>query len=156
MKSPLILIIIPLFWIKGMSSYSFLLQHCKFDLFNWYINEWIIFCFFSSTGVSSNQNKNVHQTPTDLLREINDTVNLTCKHYIKDYDTILWYHQSQGNTSLNLVGFTSYAKIQTVEKTYQDWFNVSGDGEKEAFLHILKLRHPEDSGLYFCAARMTQ
>lgn len=110
------------------------------------------FLFFPP-GSSSNQRKDVHQTPIDLLWERNDVVKLTCKHLIKGYDTILWYHQSQGDTSLILVGYTSYARIQDVDEAYKGRFNVSGDGEKEAFLHLLKLRHPGDSGLYFCAAR---
>uniref|UniRef100_A0A8C4IBS8 Ig-like domain-containing protein n=1 Tax=Dicentrarchus labrax TaxID=13489 RepID=A0A8C4IBS8_DICLA len=94
----------------------------------------------------------VHQTPADLLGEINNKVKLTCKHTIKSYDTILWYQRSPGNPSLKLVGFTSYTSIQTVENSFQGSFKVSGDGEKEAFLHMLKLRHPENTGDYFCAS----
>lgn len=110
-----------------------------------------------SAGLSSNQSKDVHQTPTDLLWELNDkvTLTLTCKHNIKSYDTILWYHRSQESTSLHMVGYTSYTVTQNVEEAYQGRFGVSGNGEKEAFLHLLKLKHPKDSGLYFCAARMT-
>ncbi|CAK6960204.1 T-cell receptor beta-2 chain C region%2C partial [Scomber scombrus] len=79
-------------------------------------------------GASSNQSKDVHQTPTDLLWERNDKVKLTCKHQINNYDTILWYHSSQGNTSLNLVGYTSYIRTQVVDEAYKGRFNVSGDG----------------------------
>uniref|UniRef100_A0A8D0DFI7 Immunoglobulin V-set domain-containing protein n=1 Tax=Sander lucioperca TaxID=283035 RepID=A0A8D0DFI7_SANLU len=88
----------------------------------------------------------------DLLGEINDTVKLTCKHSINNYDTILWYHHSQGDSSLKLVGSTIYTSVQMVENPFQGSFKVSGNGEQEAFLHFLKLRHPEDSGHYFCAA----
>uniref|UniRef100_A0A3Q3K3P8 Immunoglobulin V-set domain-containing protein n=1 Tax=Monopterus albus TaxID=43700 RepID=A0A3Q3K3P8_MONAL len=96
--------------------------------------------------------KGVRQTPTDLLRDINDKVKLTCKHSIDSYDTVLWYHRSGRDTSLKLVGYTSYSSVQVVENPYQGHFNVSGNGDSEAFLHLLKLRHPEDSGHYFCAA----
>lgn len=107
---------------------------------------------FLSAGISPNQSKDVYQTPADLLGEINNNVKLTCKHSINNYDTILWYYQAQGDSSVKLVGFTSYTSVQIVEKPFQGSVNVSGDGEKEAFLHLLKLRHPEDSGHYFCAA----
>lgn len=105
-----------------------------------------------SAGISPNQSKDVHQTPADLLGEINAQVKLTCRHSINNYDTVLWYHRSQGDSSLKLVGFTSYTSVQAVEKPFQGHFNVSGHGEKEAFLHVLKLRRPQDSGHYFCAA----
>lgn len=107
---------------------------------------------FISAGISPSQRNNVHQTPVDLLGEINDTVKLTCKHSINNYDTILWYHHSQGDSSLKLVGSTIYTSVQMVENPFQGSFKVSGNGEQEAFLHFLKLRHPEDSGHYFCAA----
>lgn len=112
---------------------------------------YIIILLFS-TGISPNHSKDVHQAPAEVLGNINDKVKLACKHHINNFDTILWYHRSQGDSSLKLVGFTSYTSIQTVEKSFQGSFNVSGNGEKEAFLHMLKLRHPKDSGHYFCAA----
>ncbi|XP_034750392.1 M1-specific T cell receptor beta chain-like, partial [Etheostoma cragini] len=107
---------------------------------------------FISAGLSPSQSKDVDQSPVNLLGGVNDTVNLTCKHSIKNYDTVLWYHRSQGDSSLKLVGLTSYKSVHMVENPYQGSFKVSGNGEREAFLHFLKLRHPEDSGHYFCAA----
>lgn len=103
-------------------------------------------------GISPNQSKDVQQTPADVLWEMNTEVKLTCKHKINSYDTILWYQRSQGDSSLKLVGLTRYKSTQVVEKAFKGRFDVSGDGEKEAFLHLLKLSHPEDSGHYFCAA----
>lgn len=105
-------------------------------------------------GVSLDKNKDVHQTPADLLWKLNDEVKLTCKHSITNYDTVLWYQRSEGDTSLKLIGYTSYTSSQVVEKPFESHFNVSGDGEREAFLHLLKLRRPADSGQYFCAASM--
>uniref|UniRef100_A0A3Q4I9W2 Ig-like domain-containing protein n=1 Tax=Neolamprologus brichardi TaxID=32507 RepID=A0A3Q4I9W2_NEOBR len=112
---------------------------------------WLWWLVYFSAGASPNQNENVHQTPTDLLKNITDGDKLTCKHKVKSYDTIVWYHRPAGDTSLKLVGFTSYKEIQTVEKPYEGLFSVSGNGEVEAFLHLGKLRHPENSGHYFCA-----
>lgn len=154
MNSALITVIIPLLWIKGASSYSFLLHHCTFDHMASSELTFILFLLLSA-GISPNQSKDVRQTPADLLWQTNDKVKLTCKHTINNYDTILWYHHSQGDSSLKLVGFTAYTSAQNVEKSFQGSFNVSGDGEKEAFLHLLKLSHPKDSGHYFCAAYST-
>lgn len=103
-------------------------------------------------GISPNQDKYVHQTPADLLWEMSTEVKLTCKHNISSYDTILWYQRSRGDSSLKLVGYTSYTTIQAVEEPFEGRFSLSGDGEKEAFLHLLKLSQHEDSGHYFCAA----
>lgn len=58
-----------------------------------------------------------------------------------------------GDTSLKLIGYVYY-KSATVEPDFKESFNVSGDGEKTAYLHILNPRHPEESGEYFGAARM--
>ena len=86
------------------------------------------------------------------MGEPNHRINLTCSHNIQSYDTILWYQRSPGDPALKLIGFTRYTTIQNIEEQHKDHFNVSGNGEKEAYLHILKLRHPEDQGHYFCAA----
>lgn len=104
-------------------------------------------------GVSLNNEKQVLQHPADLLKQPNQEVKLTFSHKVSNYDTILWYQRSAGDTSLKLIGYMYY-KNPTVESGYEGHFNVSGDGQKEAHLHILKLRHPEDSGEYFGAASM--
>ncbi|TKS87122.1 T-cell receptor beta-1 chain C region [Collichthys lucidus] len=81
----------------------------------------------------------------------NSEVNLTLTHEIPSYDTILWYQRSPGHTSLKLIGYVYY-KTPKVESQFQSHCKVSGDGEKTAYLQILNLRHPEDSGEYFGAA----
>lgn len=147
MNRAVITIITPLFWIKGTSNYSFLLQHYKFD----HVISIKLIPLLLSAGISPDESKDVHQTPSDLLGNISDKVKLTCKHSVNNYDTIMWYHRSGGDTSLKLVGYTSYTTLQIVEDIYQGHFRVSGNGEREAFLHFSKLRHPKDSGHYFCA-----
>uniref|UniRef100_A0A673YUG0 Ig-like domain-containing protein n=1 Tax=Salmo trutta TaxID=8032 RepID=A0A673YUG0_SALTR len=95
--------------------------------------------------------KSVYQSPSTLLVKPNASVTLNCSHKIPSYDTILWYQRSVEDTALNLIAY-AYYKTPTVEPSYKGYFDVKGDGENEAFLHILKLRQAEDSGEYFCAA----
>ncbi|XP_056249819.1 uncharacterized protein LOC130180343 [Seriola aureovittata] len=102
-------------------------------------------------GVYLSKEKQVFQTPAELLGSPNSVVNLSLTHHISSYDTILWYQRSVGSSSLKLIGYMNY-KNPKVEKEFEGHFDVSGDGEKTAFLHILNLTHPEDSGEYFGAA----
>ncbi|MEQ2190191.1 hypothetical protein AMECASPLE_037539 [Ameca splendens] len=104
-------------------------------------------------GVYLSKEKEVSQSPAEVLSQPNSKVNLTFTHKIPSYDTILWYQRSPGDTSLNLIGYV-YFKSPTVESAFEGHFKVSGDGEKTAYLHILNLRHPEDGGEYFGAARI--
>ena len=96
----------------------------------------------------------VNQTPSTLLGKPEETIQLSCSHNIPSYNVILWYQRSVGDTALKLIGYV-FLKSPAVESPYQGLFNVSGDGAKEAYLHLLKLRQPEDDGQYFCAASYT-
>ncbi|KAI3367351.1 hypothetical protein L3Q82_026158 [Scortum barcoo] len=100
------------------------------------------------TSVKKNK---VFQDPPDLLVTPNNEVNLSLTHKIQNYDTILWYQRSAGDTALKLIGYMSY-KNPTIEASFESRFKVSGDGEKTAYLHFLNPKHPEDSGEYFGAA----
>ncbi|XP_035466563.1 M1-specific T cell receptor beta chain [Scophthalmus maximus] len=104
-------------------------------------------------GVYLSKEKQVFQTPAELLQKANGEVKLSLTHQIQSYDTILWYRRSAGDNSLKLIGYVAY-KNPTVETPFQSHFKVSGDGEDTAFLHIFNLTHPEDSGEYFGAASM--
>ena len=104
-----------------------------------------------STGVSVSLK--VNQTPSTLLGKPEHKTQLSCSHNIPSYNIILWYQRSVGDTALKLIGYVYYKTI-TVESPYQGIFNVTGDGAKEAHLH-LQLRQPEDDGQYFCAASYT-
>lgn len=97
--------------------------------------------------------KQVLQSPAELLRQRNEKVKLSLTHQISNYDTILWYQRSPGDTALKLIAYMYY-KTPNVESQFQSRFSVSGDGEKEAHLHFLNLKHPEDTGEYFGAAYM--
>ncbi|XP_041809934.1 T cell receptor beta chain MC.7.G5-like [Chelmon rostratus] len=104
-------------------------------------------------GVYSSKEKQVIQTPNELFMKPNGEFTLSFTHKMPSYNTILWYQRSAGDTSLKLIGYMYY-KSPTIETSYQSQFNVSGDGQKTAYLHILNPRHPEDSGEYFGAASM--
>ncbi|KAK2832838.1 hypothetical protein Q5P01_016727 [Channa striata] len=93
----------------------------------------------------------VHQSPPKLLKLMNDEVKLTFMHKIPNYNTILWYERSAGDAALKLVG-SVYYKSRSVEPSFTGHFNVSGDGENTAHLHILRVKHPEHSAQYFGAA----
>ncbi|CAB1330499.1 unnamed protein product [Coregonus sp. 'balchen'] len=100
----------------------------------------------------------VIQVPSALLGSPNITEILKCNHSISAYNTILWYQQSIADTNLKLIGYVFY-KNPTVEDQFKEHVEIRGDGEKEASLHLLSLRAPEDSAVYYCAAsqhRMSQ
>lgn len=110
-------------------------------------------CLHLFTGVHLDEAKQVFQTPPELFMNPDGESKLNCSHLISSYDTILWYQRSPGDTALKLIGYISNTS-PTVEKSFQSHFSVSGNGRKTAHLHILKARHPEDSGEYFAAASM--
>ncbi|TRY57920.1 hypothetical protein DNTS_014430 [Danionella cerebrum] len=76
---------------------------------------------------------------------------MNCRHEIPNYDMILWYQRSHIDTELKLIGYV-YFEQMTIEKSFKNFFNVSGNGKKYSTLHLLQLRASEDSTVYFCAA----
>ncbi|CAB1450317.1 unnamed protein product [Pleuronectes platessa] len=102
-------------------------------------------------GVYLCDESQVCQMPSELLVKPNREVNLSLSHQNPRYDTILWYQRSAGDSSLKLIGSVNY-KFLKIQSLFVGHFEVSGNGEKQAFLHIKKPRHPEDSGEYFGAA----
>ena len=110
-------------------------------------------CLYFFIGVYLDEAKQVNQSPPEHLINPDGHFNLSCSHQISGYYVILWYQRSPGDTALKLIGYISNTS-PTVEKSFQSHFNVSGNGRKTAYLHILKARHPEDSGEYFAAASM--
>jgi len=98
----------------------------------------------------------VHQSPSDVLCVPNDSVELTCKHKITNYDTILWYKRSYGDSSLKLIGYARYSNLKDYEESYKDHFSLTGNGQEEVTLKLLTARPDQDSAEYFCAASYTQ
>ncbi|CAK6983130.1 hypothetical protein PFLUV_G00229640 [Scomber scombrus] len=112
-----------------------------------------IVAVFWIKGVYLNKENQVSQEPRNLLWKLNDGVKLSFTHNIPNYDTILWYQRSAGDTALKLIAYMYYKNIN-IESPFQSRFNVSGDGVTAAYLHILNLTHSADSGEYFGAASM--
>ncbi|KAI4797100.1 hypothetical protein KUCAC02_026547 [Chaenocephalus aceratus] len=96
--------------------------------------------------------REVVQDPSSILGSPDTPATISCSHSTSSYDMILWYRQPTGHSHLNLIGYV-YATSQSIEDAFKGHFEVSGDGSVESELHVLKLRQPEDSGMYFCAAR---
>ncbi|CAL8297270.1 unnamed protein product [Arctogadus glacialis] len=104
--------------------------------------------------IKASQQHQVDQTPAAVLEGQNSRgVNLSCAHQIPNHYTILWYQRSQGSNRLELIA-TVYYKQRTIEASFTGNFSVDGDGEKWSRLELLKPRSPEDTGEYYCAARM--
>lgn len=101
--------------------------------------------------------KDVDQSPAAVLchPDSHRMVELTCNHSIKTYDTILWYQHSVGDTELKLLAYMYY-KTRNIEYPYTKHFNVSGDGEKSASLHIQCDKQANVTAMYYCAAGITQ
>ncbi|KAJ8340908.1 hypothetical protein SKAU_G00331990 [Synaphobranchus kaupii] len=100
---------------------------------------------YSLTGLSFGNS--VHQSPSTLLNHTGESVQLSCSHNIPNYDTILWYQQPQEGNGMKLIGRVYF---NNPEMEGEKRFNMSGDGRRQAFLHIDKLE-AEDSCTYFCA-----
>ncbi|CAB1450325.1 unnamed protein product [Pleuronectes platessa] len=110
-----------------------------------------IITVFWIKGVYLSNEKPVFQTPADLLIKPDGEFNLSLTHQIPNYYQILWCQRSAGDSSLKLIGYVYY-KTLNIEPKFSSRFNVSGNGEKTAFLQIKNLKHSEDSGEYFGAA----
>ncbi|GAA6086119.1 uncharacterized protein LOC111582099 [Tachysurus ichikawai] len=53
-------------------------------------------------------------------------VTLTCNHSINNYDTILWYQRTHGDTGLKLIGYASYSSTKKIEDNYDGQVDGSG------------------------------
>lgn len=106
--------------------------------------------FYFHTGASS-ADKDVHQTPPDLIKNIQESTNLFCSHIIPSHQIMLWYKQSE-NTQLQLLGYLNM-NFKYPEESLKTKFELDGDGRNEGNLTIKNLQ-PEDSAVYFCAVRL--
>ncbi|CAL8274285.1 unnamed protein product [Merluccius merluccius] len=95
----------------------------------------------------------VVQTPAAMMVQQNSPGgNLSCKHRIPNYDTILWYQRSRRDHALKLIAFLYYSK-PTVEESFTGRFAIDGAGETWSRLDLLALQSPNDTGEYYCAAK---
>ncbi|XP_048830034.1 uncharacterized protein LOC125707135 isoform X3 [Brienomyrus brachyistius] len=95
----------------------------------------ILLIFLWVTGLSLG-NK-VNQSPPARLVQPNDPAEISCSHEIPSYNIILWYQQQEDN-DLKLIGKV-WNKDNNTEDAYKINFEITGDGTKEAFLHIPKV-----------------
>lgn len=115
---------------------------------------WFYIIYIFSAGVYLSKEKQVFQSPSDLLVQLHGEAQLTLTHKIQSYDTILWYQRSPGDTSLKLIGYMSY-QTEKIETPFEGRFKVSGNGESTAHLHFMNLTNSNYSGEYFGAASST-
>lgn len=144
--------------IRNLNSITLLLLSlcCRLE-FNLFAKSSIFhnhFCFihvfpFLTAGCSLSTK--VLQLPSSILGSPHSSATINCSHSISSYYTILWYQQSTGDSGLKLIGYIQYTD-PTLEGTFNEHFKVTGDGSVKSQLHVLKLREPEDSGMYYCAA----
>lgn len=99
--------------------------------------------------------KDVDQSPSAVLTHPDSLVKLTCSHSINNYDTISWYQRSGGDTQLKLVAYMYYTTPK-IEDPYTNDFEVLGDGENSSSLHIQCSKQAHVTGMYYCAASITQ
>lgn len=100
----------------------------------------------------------VHQTPSELIRKPGDIAEFVCSHGETEYRVMLWYRQSAGQTDLSLIGRMDYQNIN-MENAFTEDCSLSGDlsggGAKNGSLRV-RLKDPESSGNYYCAARLAR
>lgn len=98
----------------------------------------------------------MHQSPSAVIRNAGDDVQLICTHGKTDYRVMLWYQQSPGDTALKLIGYVDYNTIR-YEGAFQKHYNItrdlSGNTAKNGSLFIVGLKESEHSAVYYCAAR---
>uniref|UniRef100_A0A8C7D2H2 Immunoglobulin V-set domain-containing protein n=1 Tax=Oncorhynchus kisutch TaxID=8019 RepID=A0A8C7D2H2_ONCKI len=100
------------------------------------------------TGSSAHK---VHQSPSALIKNHGSSVDqeIHCSHSIANYDRMLWYKQDISRT-LKLLGYLNLNYAYS-EEYVKGKIQIQGDGRK-AYLHLVSLRGPEHSAVYYCAA----
>lgn len=97
----------------------------------------------------------ISQTPSDILRNPGDKVQLVCSHEKTDYTQMHWYQKSPGDNALKRIGHVNY-NTKDYEESYKEHFNITGDmsGQtaKNGSLFIVDLKAPDHSAVYYCAA----
>ncbi|XP_046710902.1 uncharacterized protein LOC124389570 [Silurus meridionalis] len=114
----------------------------------------IISCIFLiSLKAAVISSLNIQQTPQNLLITPDQLeAKIKCWHGDANYFYMYWYQQKTVTDSIVLIGMIQYEKF-TPEDKFKARFNISGHATKDAFLLISNIA-PEDSAVYFCAARV--
>uniref|UniRef100_A0A3Q2FZ69 Immunoglobulin V-set domain-containing protein n=1 Tax=Cyprinodon variegatus TaxID=28743 RepID=A0A3Q2FZ69_CYPVA len=104
---------------------------------------------FTAFSIGTSYSERVHQTPSDLHKEIEQTVKISCLHNIKNCDQILWYKQIK-NKELEFLG-RMLANIGYPEKGATMRIDGNANKGQTCTLTIERLRL-NSSAVYFCAA----
>ncbi|KAF5887332.1 Ig heavy chain V region, partial [Clarias magur] len=105
-----------------------------------------------SLNASSISSLNIQQTPEHLfISPEQRKANLSCRHGDTNYNYMYWYQQKAAGDHIQLIGMLQYGAV-TPEEKFKSRFNISGHAKADAFLLISSVT-PEDSAVYFCAAR---
>ncbi|KAI5102593.1 hypothetical protein C0J45_7945 [Silurus meridionalis] len=96
----------------------------------------------------------VQQTPQHLMITPDKSeAKIKCWHGDATYPYMNWYQQKTNSDTIELIGQLINDKF-TPEAKFNARFTTSGSSTGDAFLLIASLT-PEDSAVYFCAARST-
>ena len=95
----------------------------------------------------------VRQSPSELVTQPGDTVQIFCSHDKTDHRVMLWYQRSPGDTAMKLMGYLHY-KAVNMEESYKDNFTMSGDlgGDAKNGSLIIQVTELKQSAVYYCAA----
>ncbi|KAL7872947.1 hypothetical protein AOLI_G00120180 [Acnodon oligacanthus] len=93
----------------------------------------------------------ITQTPTLLIRELEESVKVGCEHNDSTYYYIYWYRQ-RSLGAMDLIA-TSVGKgsVQIVLPFNESKYSMTRPDVKSSVLQIEKLES-EDSAVYFCAS----
>lgn len=112
-----------------------------------------IACFLLVSAEVSTQT--VHQHPRDMIEDAQQNVTIICSHSNSNFYTIQWYKQSTRSRQITLIGYVRYESA-TVEKTFENDYEVSGDGRSLSLIHFQTVSGADGSVVYFCAASDAQ
>ncbi len=96
-------------------------------------------------------NSTIKQTPPHLLPQNNtESVSLHCSHTNPNFNVILWYKQPLSG-EMQLMGYL-YRTNNNPEPDFKEKIDLLGNGASNSDLTLKRLS-PDDSAIYYCAAR---
>uniref|UniRef100_A0A8C4ETA0 Ig-like domain-containing protein n=1 Tax=Dicentrarchus labrax TaxID=13489 RepID=A0A8C4ETA0_DICLA len=105
-------------------------------------------CLTLTAGISLGVQ--IHQSPSAVIRNTGDNVQLVCTHGQSDYRVMLWYQQSPGDKALKLIG---YGYTQFKNDRFKSGFQAVRSKEKQSSLTITNVQ-TKDEAVYLCAASL--
>ncbi|KAF5887662.1 T-cell receptor beta variable region [Clarias magur] len=113
----------------------------------------VLYCLFVLLDLLSSRSDCVQIVqPPDLLVNLTDDVQISCKHDDNNLDVMLWYQRRRESTTLELVSYNFATGTPTYEPGYGTRFKHNRMDTLTGGLSISHLSQ-SDSGVYHCAAR---